>query len=127
MPLLRELSQLGRLQLMGARARATGAESPFVLLVGEPGDDLRLVLRGDAPTSGHPLSALPEDLSRATGLTLDLTDPWLVPLGVSASPARRLEACSAVLLARPEVGRRLLAGQTAWFDVLALDAAPRES
>lgn len=121
--LLRELSQLGRLQLMGARARATGVESPFVVLVDGPGTDLRLVLRGDAPTSGEPLPSLPDDLSRASGITLDLTDPWLVPLGVSGSPARRLEASSDVLRARPAVGRRLLAGETAWFDVVVEDAA----
>jgi hypothetical protein len=121
--LLRELSQLGRLQLIGARARATGVKSPYVLVVGEPGTDLRLVLRGDAPASGHPLPSLPDDLSTASGITLDLTDQWLVPLGVSGSPAHRLAACSEVLRERPAVGRGLLAGETAWFDVLALDSS----
>lgn len=124
--LLRELSELSRLQLMGARALRTGTGSPFVLLVGEPGDDIRLVLRADAPPSGHPLPALPADLSGAAGLTLDLRDEWLVPLGVRGSPARRLEAFSAVLRARPRAGRRLLAGPGGWCTVVAVASGPSE-
>jgi len=123
--LLRELSELARLQLMGARARATGTASPFVLLVGERETDLRLVLRGDAPSSGKPLPSLPDDAARVSGITLDLSDPWLTPLGVRGSPPRRLEACSAVLRARPDVGRRLLAGERPWCDVMAIDPADR--
>ncbi|MDQ2854155.1 MAG: glycosyltransferase [Chloroflexota bacterium] len=118
--LLRELSELSRLQLMGARALKTGAGSPFVLLVGEPGGDVRLVLRTDAPASGRPLEELPRELRVPAGLTLDLRDEWLVPLGVRGSPARRLEAFSAVLRARPGAGRRLLAGPGGWCAVVAV-------
>jgi hypothetical protein len=119
--LLRDLSELGRLQLMGMRAHAAGASRPFVVLVDERARDLRIVLRGDVPASGRALSALPRDVSWASSVTLDLTDAWLVPGGVRGSPPRSLEALSAVLRARPEVGRRLLAGQRPWCDVVALD------
>ncbi len=117
--LLRELSQLGRLQLMGARARAAGAGSPFVLLVGAPATDARLVLRADAGALGRPLAAIPGAVSNLSGVTLDLSDPWLVPMGVQGSPARRLEAFSAVVRARPGAGWRLLVGPIGWCDVVA--------
>jgi hypothetical protein len=119
--LLRDLSELGRLQLMGKRAYAAGAPHPFVLLVDEGARDLRVVLRRDVPASGRALSALPRDVSWASGVVLDLTDPWLVPGGVWGSPPRMLEALSTVLRARPKVGRRLLAGSRPWCDVIALD------
>jgi hypothetical protein len=119
--LLRDLSELARLQLVGVRAAASGAGRPCVVVVDEPAGDLRVVLRRDLPASARALPALPRDVSWASGVTLDLTDPWLVPGGVRGSPPRRLEALSAVLRARPEVGRRLLAGQRPWCDFVALE------
>ena len=122
--LLRDLSELGRLQLMGTRAHASGAGFPFVVLIAEGAHDLRIVLCADAPTSGRQLASIPRDLSRASGVTLDLADRWLVPAGVRGSPVRRLEALSAVLRAWPAVGRRLLAGPRPWCEVIRLDPAP---
>lgn len=119
--LLRDLSELARMQLMGMRAYAAGAARPFVVLVDETGRDLRVVLRRDLPTAARALPALPRDVSWASSITLNLNDPWLVPGGVRGSPPRSLEALSAVLRARPEVGRRLLAGQEPWCDVVAVD------
>jgi glycosyl transferase family 1 len=119
--LLRDLSELARLQVMGVRAGASGAGRPFVVLVDERARDLRVVLRQDLPGAARTLPELPHDVSWASNIALDLTDPWLVPGGVRGSPPRSLEALSAVLRARPEVGRRLLAGQKPWCDVVALD------
>lgn len=119
--LLRDLSELARLQLMGVRSGASGAGLPFVVLVDERGRDLRVVLRGDLPTSEATVPALRRDVSWASGITLDLTDPWLVPGGVRGSPPRRLEVLSAVLSARPDVGRRLLAGRTPWCEFVAIE------
>ena len=119
--LLRDLSELARLQLMGVRAGASDSGRPFVILVDERARDLRVVLARDLPAAARALPSLPRDVSWALSITLDLTDLWLVPGGVRGSPPRRLEALSAVLRARPEVGRRLLAGQRPWCDVVALD------
>jgi hypothetical protein len=119
--LLRDLSQLARLQVTGVRAGASGAGRPFVILIDKRARDLRVVLRQDLPRAARALAALPRDVSWASSITLDLTDPWLVPGGVRGSPPRSLEALSAVLRARPEVGKRLLAGQKPWCDVVALD------
>jgi hypothetical protein len=121
-----ELSELGRLQLMGSRAIAVGVPSPFVLLIDEATRDLRVVLRRDAPASGSLLPALPSDLSAASTVSLHLTDPFLVPPGIGGVLGRRLEAVSAVLRARPDVGRRLLAGQTPWCDVVLLEESAGE-
>jgi hypothetical protein len=118
--LLTELSELGQLQLLGARALAVGAPSPFVLLVDGANRDLRIVLRRDVSASGSPLPAVPPDLSSATGVSLHLTDPWLIPPGLGGLLGRRLEAVSALLRARPDVGRRLLAGRAPWCDVVQL-------
>ncbi len=118
--LLTELSELGRLQVLGSRALAVGAPSPFVLLIDQARRDLRVVLRRDVPASGSPLPALPPDLSSASGVSFYLTDPWLIPPGIGGMLGRRLEAVSAVLRARPDVGRRLLAGQAPWCDVVLL-------
>lgn len=124
--LLTELSELGRLQLLGARALAVGAPSPFVLLVDEATRDLRVVLRRDAPASGSPLAVVPPDLSSASSVSLHLTDPWLVPPGIGGLLGRRLEAVSAVLRARPDVARRLLAGRAPWCDVVQLQESAGE-
>jgi hypothetical protein len=119
--LLRDLSELARLQRMGVRADASGAGRPFAVLVDERARDLRVVLARDLPAAARMLPSLPRDVSWASSITLDLTDSWLVPGGVRGSPPRSLEALSAVLRARPEVGRRLLAGQRPWCDVVAPD------
>ena len=119
--LLKELSELGRLQQMGARALAVGAPSPFVLLVDKAARDLRVVLWRDPSASGSPLPAVPPDLSSASSVSLHLTDPWLIPPGLGGLLGRRLEAVSAVLRARPDVGRRLLAGPAPWCDVIQLE------
>ena len=118
--LLRELTELGRLQEFGTRAVATGSASPFFVLVSEGTRDLRVVLRTDVPPSASPLHGVPDDLSSASAITLDLTDSWLVPLGVGGYRSRRLEALSAVLQARPDIGRTLLAGREPWCDVVEL-------
>ncbi len=118
--LLTELSELGRLQLLGARALKVGAPSPFALLIDEATGEVRVVLSGGVPAPGRPLPALPPDLSSASSVSLHLADPWLIPPGVDGVPGRRLEAVSALLRARPDVGRRLLAGRGPWFDVVRL-------
>lgn len=118
--LLRDLSELARLQVTGGRAQAMGAGGLFAVIVDESARDLRVVLRRDKPTAAHRLPALPGDLSWASSVTLGLTDPWLVPGGVRGSPPRKLEALSAVLRSRPDVGRRLLAGEKPWCDVVGL-------
>lgn len=119
-PLLKDLGELWRLQMFGARAVAAGAESPFVVLVDEGACDVRVVLRTDVPTSGSPLPAVPLDLSWASGVSLHITNQWLVPQAIGTDRARRLAALSAVLRARPDVGGRLLAGRTPWCDVVLL-------
>jgi hypothetical protein len=119
--LLRDLSELARLQVTGVRAQAIGAGEPFAILVDESERDLRVVLRRDTPAAANSLPAVPGDLSWASSVTLCLTDPWLVPGGVRGSPPRKLEALSAVLRSRPDVGRQLLAGQKPWCDVVGLD------
>ena len=119
--LLRDLSELARTQVMGLRADAAGAGRPFAVLVDQRARDLRIVLRRDLPSGAPSLPALPRDVSWASGVTLDLTDPWLTPGGVRGSPPRRLEALSSVLRARPEVGRRLLAGSGPWCEFVAPD------
>ena len=118
--LVRDLSELGRLQVMGMRAIAAGSGSPFALLVAAGAPDVRVVLRADVPTSANPLPDLPRDLLRGSGVSLDLTDPWLVPPRIGGVPARRLEALSTVAHARPAVGRNLLAGRARWCDVFEL-------
>lgn len=119
--LLRDLSELARLQVMGMRSHASGAGQPFVVVIDERTQDLCVVLACDVPKSGRAQPMIPRNISWASSITLDLTDPLLVPAGVRGSPARGLEALSAVLRARPQVGRRLLAGQRPWCDVVALD------
>ena len=119
--LLKDLSELGRLQEFGARAAATGSGSPLVVLVARASGDLRITLHPNGPPHGSGLAALPDDLSWATAITLDLQDPMLVPIGVGESQPRRLEALSAVLRARPDIVRRLLAGRTPWSSVVATE------
>jgi hypothetical protein len=86
------------------------------VLIDERAGDLRVVLRHDVPASGSPLPHVPLDLSFATSVSLHLTDPWLAPTGIEGMLGRRLDAVSAVLAKRPDVGRRLLVGQSPWCD-----------
>jgi len=127
--LLRELTEIGRLQQFGARALASGTESPFTLVLSEGTRDLRVVLRADAPEGVSPQPGVPADLSWASAITLSLqfTDPWLIPPGIGDDPTRPLGALSAVLRARPDIGRRLVAGRAPWCDVVQVnrEAAPR--
>lgn len=123
--LLAELSDLGLVQRYGARARAAGSESPFVLVVDERTREVRITSRTDAATFGTPLPDVPRDFSGASGVHIDPTDPWLVPMGVGGSRARQLPALSAILHARPRVGQRLLAGRTPWCDFVVLQDPAR--
>lgn len=118
--LLKELSELARLQEMGRRALAGGTVSPFVVLLDKGAREIRIVLRADAPPTASPLAALPMDLSSVSDAWLDLGDQWLVPIGVGDSRARRLEALSAVMKARPDVGRRLIVGRKPWSEIALL-------
>lgn len=120
--LLRELTELGRLQEFGARAMATGTDSPFAALVSEATRSLCVVLREDSRVSGRPLPGMPTDLSwvTETGLSLHFTDPWRIPPGIGESPERPLPALSAVLQARPDVGRGLLAGRAPWCQIVVV-------
>lgn len=121
--LLRELTEVGRLQQFGARALASGAESPFTVLLSEGTGELRVVLRADVPATGSLRPGMPEDLSWASAITLSLhfTDPWLIPPGIGDGRTRPLGALSAVLRARPNVGRKLLAGGAPWCEVVLVD------
>lgn len=118
--LLKELSELGRLQEFGARALATRSGSPLVTLIPGANGDVRIILASDAPADGRRLARLPDALPPDVGITLDLSDPMLIPLGVGQSQPRRLEALSAVMRARPDVGRTLLAGRTAWSSIVGV-------
>lgn len=119
--LLKELSELGRLQEFGARAAATGSGSPFVTLVPASSGEIRIILATDAPP-GTRLATLADAMPAASGIMLDLSDPMLVPLGVGQFQSHRLEALSAVMRAHPDVGRRLLAGRTPWSSVVLAPA-----
>jgi len=115
--LLRDLSALGHLQVMGARAFAAGGGTPFVILVTETSRDVRVVVRTDVPASGRLLAVLPHDLSWASEVSLHLSDQWLVPAGVGEG-TRPLHALSAALRARPDVARKLLTWSAPWCDVV---------
>ncbi len=116
--LLKELSELGRLQDFGARGVATKSGGPLVIVISPATGDLRIMFGADAPANGHALARLADELPWASGITLDLQNPMLLPVGVGEAQPRRLEALSAVMRARPDVGRRLLAGRTRWADVV---------
>jgi hypothetical protein len=118
--LLRELSVLGRLQVMGGRAVRAGGESPFVVVLDETTCEVRLGLRGNAPIAGRPLRAIPDDLSWASGARLDLDDQWLAPVGLTAALTQPLDALSRLVRVRPDVVRGLLAGPGAWCDLLEI-------
>lgn len=120
--LLKELSELGRLQEFGARALASGSGTPFVTLLDRSDGTVRIILASDAPRDVARLPELPDPMPPASGITLDLSDPMLVPLGVGRFQSRRLEALSAVMQTRPDVGRTLLLGRTAWSNVVVADA-----
>ncbi len=89
--LLDELSELASIQEHGRRAIATGAGSPFAVVVNESTDEIRIVLDPEVPNGAAREDRLPADLP-ATAVVLDLGDPWLVPMRVGVargSPAGR--------------------------------------
>jgi hypothetical protein len=61
---------------------------------------------------------LPRDLAWVRALVLDLSDPWLVPSSIGPAQDRRFDALSAVFQTRPDVARRLLAGNRPWCAVV---------
>jgi len=124
--LLEELSELTTLQRHGARALATGASSPFVVIIAKEAAELRIALVTNA-AARQQLPDLPEDLGWVSRVVLDLSDPWLIPNGVADAAGRTFSALSAVFRDRPDVGRRLLAGRTPWCAVVVLTEPPSGS
>ena len=82
--------------------------------------EVRITVRSQLPPTAAIASDLPGDLSWASSVSLHLTDPWLMPAGWEGSQPRSLEGLSAVIRARPEVGRRLLIGRARWCDVATI-------
>ncbi len=121
-----ELSEIGRLQDFGARAITAGSGSPFAIVLDRQLQEVRIVLSGDVPPSATPLTGPPRDLSWATRISLDLTDPWLLPAGWEGTESRRLDGLSAIIGARPEVARRLLSGSAEWCVVAILPPSSRQ-
>jgi hypothetical protein len=121
--LLKELTELARLQEFGARAVATGTESPFTFLISEGTRSLSLVLSADDRVAGRPVPSMPNDLSWVTEVILSLrfTDTWRIPPGIGESPERPLWAITAVLRARPAVARRLLEGRATWCHIVVVE------
>jgi hypothetical protein len=119
----RELSELGRLQAFGRRAFAAGADSPLVVVLDQRAGEVRIVLRTDLPADVTALAGFPDDIAWASAVSLDLTDPWLVPLGFEGLRSRSFGALSAVLRAHPDVARQLLVGRAPWCDVALLGDA----
>ena len=115
-----DLSEIGRLQVFGAQAVAAGAGSPFVMALDRDRGEVRITVRSELPPTATISSDVSGDLSWASGVSLHLTDPWLVPAGWEGSQPRTLEGLSAVVQARPEVGRRLLIGRARWCDVATI-------
>jgi hypothetical protein len=112
-----DLSEIGRLQAFGAQAVAAGAGSPFAMVLDHDRREVRITVRTELPPGATISPRLPGDLSWASTVSLHLTDPWLLPAGWEGSQPRLLEGLSAVIQARPEVGRRLLTGRARWCDV----------
>ena len=121
--LARELSVLGRLQALGARAIGAGRGSPYVILLDESSRDLTVSLRPSVTASAVPLGGLPGDLSWVSSVHLDVADRWLVAPGTPIGQAQPLDALSRVVRGRPEVVHRLLAGPAPWCDVLLKSAS----
>jgi hypothetical protein len=115
--LLEELSELIALQEHGHRSIAVGAGSPFALLVNRPASELRIVLRQDVPEGAEPQDEIPADLGWVTAVEVDLSEPWFVPTHVGRARTRPLGHLSKLVQARPDIGRRLLAGEGPWSAV----------
>ena len=114
-PLLRDLSDLARLADFSRRATSTGAGRPFTARLDLAAGEVRIVI--SEGRYGDEVPGWPTDLAGVADVYLDLNDVWLVPPGVGAADARRLDGLSAVVRARPDVGRRLLAGAEPWCEV----------
>ena len=115
-----DLSEIGRLQVFGAQAVAAGAGSPFVMLLDRDRREVRVTVRSELPPAATIASDVSGELAWASSVSLHLTDPWLVPAGWEGSQPRTLEGLSALIQARPEVGRRLLIGRARWCDVATI-------
>jgi len=113
-PLLDDLSDLAQLQIQGARAVRSGADSPFVLSVDNGTGHGRITLRTEAlaldPSRVVPSHGVPP----VSGLSVHLASRWLGPATLTTTTPRRFAALSEVLRARPDVGRRLLVGRAVW-------------
>lgn len=116
--LLRDLGVLGRLQAMGALAVKAGTDSPFVVLFHAANREVRIVLRGDSDGAVAAAHKIPNDLSWATTVRLDLGDPWLVPVGLASGTTHSIESLSRLIRVRPDVVRNLLIGPARWCDVV---------
>lgn len=79
--------------------------------------EVRITVRSDLPRTATMAADWPGDLSWASTVALHLTDPWLMPAGWEDSQPRSLEGLSALVRARPDVGRRLLIGRARWCEV----------
>ena len=112
-----DLSEVGRLQVFGAQAVAAGSGSPFVIVLDRDAGEVRITVRTELPPTAALASDLPGDLSWASSVSLQLTDPWLLPAGWEGSRPRTLEGLSTLIRVRPEVARRLLVGRARWCDV----------
>jgi len=115
-----DLSEVGRLQVFGAQAVAAGAGSPFVMVLDRDRCEVRITARSELPAAATISPDVSGDLSWASSVSLHLTDPWLVPAGWEGSQPRTLEGLSAVLQARPVVGRGLLRGPARWCEVATI-------
>lgn len=118
----RDLSEIGRLQAFGAKAIAAGSGSPFIMVLDRDRREVRITARSELPPTATIAPDLPGDLAWVSSISLDLTDPWLVPPGWEGSQPRTLEGMSALIRARPDVGRRLLGGRARWCDVATIGA-----
>jgi hypothetical protein len=115
-----DLSEVGRLQVFGAKAVAAGAGSPFAIVLDREDGEVRIVLRDDVPPTATVVPGVPRDVSWASIVSLHLTDPWLLPVGWEGQQMRRLDGLSAVLGARPKSAVRLLRGRASWCEVAIL-------
>jgi len=79
--------------------------------------EVRITVRTELPATAALASDLPGDLSWASSVSLQLTDPWLLPAGWEGSRPRTLEGLSTLIRVRPEVAGRLLVGRARWCDV----------
>jgi hypothetical protein len=121
-PLLEDLAELRRLQIVGQRAITTTDGSPYAVVLDRELGALRIVTRLAGKLSDG-TTALPDDISWARSLELDLDDRWLAPIDRPERLHRRLDPLSAVLATRPEAIRRLIAGDAPWCEIVPARAA----